>query len=94
MARICSVPYGARVAMMRRVHRLTQENLAEIVGVSKRTLYLIEAGIEPDSEIDQAIRTALGLTDEVDGLFDQLQGIQRRLALAAAEPAKDCCLAL
>lgn len=55
--------YGERVRQARKLRRLTQKNLAELVGASQVAISEIETGaVQPNSQIREAIASATGFS--------------------------------
>lgn len=87
---------GERLARQRLARNLTQAQLAEAAGVSKRTVERIEAGESAQLANFARILRALDLLDGLDALVPpplpsplaqlKLQGRQRRRASGVREP--------
>lgn len=59
---------GERIRQRRLRRFLTQQELAELAGVSKRTVQSVEKGTRPRGSTARALAEALGLTiDELTG---------------------------
>ncbi|MBA7615767.1 hypothetical protein ES703_23053 [subsurface metagenome] len=65
--------FAARMRLLRAYRNLTQDQLAQRVELSQKTISLLESGLVlPSAPLQETIRTALAWTDRADRAFDIL----------------------